>query len=175
MLACSVFGAAALAADDKGPPQGQAENRALRIQAAAYLDRAAVERALGAKLDEGIVAIRVTVTPLQDKELPLRRDDFVLFSDKDGQRSTPYTPSQLAGPAGFELSAGAATPAAAKKQSGEENPLLDLLRKAVLPETKITGETSGFLLFPLEGKHKVKQMELYYSGPGGKLPVRFRD
>ena len=62
---------------------------------------------------------------------------------------------------------------AGKDSSG--NPLLDLLEEKVLPEKEITEPLSGLLYFFLEGKHKPKDVELFYRGPAGKLSLRFKE
>jgi hypothetical protein len=41
--------------------------------------------------------IRLTARPVSDKPVQLSLDDFLLVSSKDGQRSEPYEPGQLAG------------------------------------------------------------------------------
>jgi len=88
----------ALAADKgKGPPVGKAGNKALQIEATAYLDRAGVAQAVGGQLDEGIVVLEVKLTPLAGEKMAISRDDFLLRSFKDGQKSKPYSPSELAG------------------------------------------------------------------------------
>lgn len=55
-----------------------------------------------------------------------------------------------------------------------ENPLLILLTKKELPEQTTAEARSGLLYFSLEGKHKAKDLELWYNGPAGKLTLRFR-
>jgi hypothetical protein len=96
-----VFGAAALtcaAADRSGPPRGEAADKTVRLQATAWLDKASIRQAVGEELPAGIVVIEVKLTPAAGR-LPIVRDDFLLRSDRDGQRATPYEPSQIAGDA----------------------------------------------------------------------------
>ena len=92
-----LFVGLALHAADKGPPVGKAASKALQIEATAYLDRARVAQAVGGHLDEGIVVVEVKLTPLAGEKLAISRDDFLLRSFKDGQKSKPYSPSELAG------------------------------------------------------------------------------
>jgi hypothetical protein len=55
-----------------------------------------------------------------------------------------------------------------------KSPLLVALEEKVLADSKETKEPlSGLLYFLMEGKHKVKQLELHYRGPAGKLDIRF--
>jgi len=84
-------------AADKGPPRGEAASKTLRLEATAYLDKASIQQAVGPNLDEGIVVVTVTLTPSPGEKLTIDRDDFLLRSDKDGQKCTPYAPSQIAG------------------------------------------------------------------------------
>jgi len=97
-LYCLILSAGlALPAADKGPPVGKAASKALQIEATAYLDRARVAQAVGGQLDEGIVVIEIKLTPIAGEKLAVSRDDFLLRSFKDGQKSKPYSPSELAG------------------------------------------------------------------------------
>jgi hypothetical protein len=41
--------------------------------------------------------VAIEVTPRFGKEVAVTRDDFVLKTDKDGERSGPFAPSQIAG------------------------------------------------------------------------------
>ena len=50
--------------------------------------------------------MNVTVTPKTGKPLALLLDDFMLRSDKDGQRSRPFEPSQIAGRGALVVSYG---------------------------------------------------------------------
>lgn len=84
-------------AADKGPPKGEAASKTLRLEATAYLDKTSIQQAVGSPLDEGIVVVTVTLTPSPGQKLTIDRDDFLLRSDKDGQKCTPYAPSQIAG------------------------------------------------------------------------------
>jgi hypothetical protein len=85
------------AAADKGPPKGEAASKTLRLEATAYLDKTSIQQAVGSPIDEGIVVVTVTLTPSPGQKLTIDRDDFLLRSDKDGQKCTPYAPSQIAG------------------------------------------------------------------------------
>src|ERR1700730_2515090 len=86
----------ALAADKKLPIE-TSSNELVEITANALIDADQIHQELGSNLSAGIIVVRVRVRPLSDKPVKIDRDDFVLLSDKDGQRSTPYAPSQIAG------------------------------------------------------------------------------
>jgi hypothetical protein len=51
--------------------------------------------------------------------------------------------------------------------------LLEALKAKQLPERESTEVTQGFLYFPLDGKHKLKNLAVLYRGPAGKLDLEF--
>jgi hypothetical protein len=55
----------------------------------------------------------------------------------------------------------------------KENPLLETLKQKTLPSEVIKESVAGLLFFPLEGKHKVKDLTMVYKGPGGRLVISF--
>ena len=82
---------------EKKPAEGRASNDALEITATAFTDKDEIKKLLGSDLDGVIAVIDVRLIPKPGTKLSVIRDDFVLRSDKDGQRSTPFAPSQIAG------------------------------------------------------------------------------
>lgn len=87
----------ALGADKKLPIE-QTSNELLEISAS-LITKDQVQQELGGDLGPDMVVVRVTFRPVSDKPLRIDRDDFLLVSAKDGQRSEPYAPSQIAGSA----------------------------------------------------------------------------
>ena len=87
----------AFAAADKKLPIETTSNELVEITATPLIDKEQIKQELGSDLGGGIILVRVRVRPLGDKPFKIDRDDFNLLSDKDGQRSTPYSPSQIAG------------------------------------------------------------------------------
>ena len=87
----------AFAAADKKLPIETTSNELVEITATPLIDKDQIKQELGSDLGGGIILVRVRVRPLGDKPFKIDRDDFNLLSDKDGQRSTPYSPSQIAG------------------------------------------------------------------------------
>ncbi len=85
----------ALASADKKLPLEVSSNELVEITAS-VVDKDDVHNELGADLD-GIVVVRLKVRPLSEKPVKIDRDDFALLNTNDGQRSTPYAPSQIAG------------------------------------------------------------------------------
>lgn len=86
------------AAADKKLPVEETSNDALDISVSQPLTKDEIRQELGGDLmDDDIVAIRLTARPVSDKPVQLSLDDFLLISTKDGQRSQPFEPGQLAG------------------------------------------------------------------------------
>lgn len=52
--------------------------------------------------------------------------------------------------------------------------LLQVLKAKQLPDTTSTDEVTGYLVFPLDGKHKLKNMAVLYRGPAGRLDLEFQ-
>jgi hypothetical protein len=58
-----------------------------------------------------------------------------------------------------------------KKQGNEK--LLEVLKAKELPQKESKDAVEGFLYFPLDGKHKLKNLAVLYRGPAGKLDLEF--
>lgn len=54
------------------------------------------------------------------------------------------------------------------------NSLLEALKAKQLPTTESTDPVQGYLYFPLDGKHKLKNLAILYRGPAGKLDLEFQ-
>jgi hypothetical protein len=107
-VACLVLlgAVASLSAAEKKLPIEQTSNELIDISATALLEKSQIRQELGSDLGEDIVVVRVTVRPVSDKPIQLSLDDFLLVSSKDGQRSEPYAPSQIAGSAALVVTPG---------------------------------------------------------------------
>ncbi len=75
---------------------------------------------------------------------------------------------------GVGTGAGASTATVKAKKNPKEDPMLAVLRQKILPETKTDKPVSGLLYFSLDGKHKPKDIALFYNGPAGKLKLQFK-
>lgn len=101
----SLLAAATLLCADKpkdkpgSPVSGEGSDPRVAIKATAYYDRDQVKSLLGMDPGESIVVVQVTFTPAQGEEINLNLDDFLLRSDRDGQKSRPLEPTQIAGSA----------------------------------------------------------------------------
>jgi hypothetical protein len=129
------------------------------------------------------------------------RDDFQLRSDRDGEKSKPFSPSQIAGKGamivtptadgrnktGFGIGLGGMGMGGGpgsqpvtnnarmdKGAKNKESPLLGTLQEKVLAEKETDQPVSGLLIFPMEPKQKNKDLELTYAGPGSRLTLRFK-
>jgi hypothetical protein len=213
-VVCLLLPLAALHAAEKGLPKGEGSNKTVRVEASAYLDKASIKQIVGLEMPEGVVVVEVKLTPLGSEKLSVNREDFLFRSDRDGQRATPYAPSQIAGSSvirissramnggvmaedrgprwgglgglGFPGGGGAvggggasATEAVATVDENngkrKEDPLLEVLNKKVLEEKETSEPISGQLYFLMEGKQKVKDIELLYKTAAGRVAVRFKD
>lgn len=59
------------------------------------------------------------------------------------------------------------------KSEGNPN-LLKALKARQFPTTESTEPVEGYLYFRLDGKHKLKNLEVLYRGPAGKLDLEFQ-
>ncbi len=87
----------AVGADKKRPVTNEAGNENVDITANPLIDSAEINSAVGGDVPKGIIAIQVKIVPKGDYKMEVNKDDFVLLSHRDGQRSGPYSPSQIAG------------------------------------------------------------------------------
>jgi hypothetical protein len=90
---------AVLRAGEKKLPIEQTSNELIEISASALTDRDQIQQEMGADIGADMVVVRVTVRPVSDKPILVSLDDFLLVSGKDGQRSQPFSPDQIAGSA----------------------------------------------------------------------------
>jgi hypothetical protein len=179
-------------------------DQSVEITATPILDREEIKELLGSDLGGHYVLMNVTVTPKFGKEIDLRRDDFTLKTDKDGDRAKPFVASQIAGKGALVVSEKAAgtsggpqfgspydypaysggvgggptqvTEAQAKMQNSAkgDSPLMKVLNEKIMPEKKTDSAPVSGLLYFPMEKQKQKDLELIYDSPDGKLRLRFR-
>lgn len=82
---------------EKVAPSGMGSDSKLKIEATAYYDREQIKKVVGMDPGESIVVVSVKVTPAAGETIALNLDDFLLRSDRDGQKSRPLVPTQVAG------------------------------------------------------------------------------
>ena len=73
------------------------ENQSVEISATLILDREQIKEMIGSDLDGHYILVNVTVTPKFGSQIDVHRDDFMLKTDKDGERTAPFVASQIAG------------------------------------------------------------------------------
>jgi hypothetical protein len=203
IFALALFSTALLpAAADKKLPIEETTNDLLKISATVIMDRDEIKQELGYDLGPDIAVVRVTLHTVSDKPIQVSHDDFLLVSSKDGQRSQPYEPGQIAGADSLTVTQNGTKQAAARRpgltiggfgggigtgqatqtpdlktqasHDDKPNPLLAVLVEKILPEKEVTDTISGLLYFQMVGKLKPKDLELHYKGPAGRLALRFK-
>ena len=75
---------------------GMASDPNVSIKAAVYADPASVQELLGDSLGGHYIVIKIDLTP-NVKTFTIDHDNFLLRTDKDGERSHVYEPTQIAG------------------------------------------------------------------------------
>ena len=92
-----------------------------------------------------------------------------------GVPGTGTRPTQLPGNSpGFGNAGSAVTDNQIKVTNDKENPVLATLKAKELPYGKTMKPVKGLLYFALDGKHKLKDLELWYRGPGGRFVVSYK-
>lgn len=186
-------------------PETSAGNEQVDIVATISLSEQEVAQKLGADPGKGIVLLQIRVIPKTDKPVDVSPDDFILLAHDDGERSRPFEPAEIAGSGalvvtntnggkvqktgtsfglGGMMGGAGGSPGNPKvvalsskmdeKQKG--NPaLLAALKAKQLPEKQATEPVEGYLYFPLDGKHKLKNLAVLYRGSAGSLNLEFEN
>ncbi len=104
ILAAAALLALVASGADKREWRGRASDAKVTLDARLYIDKDEMKKLLGHDPGPGIVIVQITVTPAPGATLKLDLDDFLLRSDRDGQRSRPLDPAQIAGSAVLVIS-----------------------------------------------------------------------
>jgi len=96
---CLVLGLSFLliAAKKEVPGMARGENLDLILNVTLYDNPADVKELLGTDLDGHYIVADVHVDPKYGKEIVIDHNDFVLHTFKDGEKTTPFEPNQVAG------------------------------------------------------------------------------
>lgn len=176
------------------------ENEDVVITATLHIDPEDIKEMIGDDLGGHYIVAEIKFEPKYTKDLVLDRDDFLLRTDKDGDKATPYSGSQIAGKGALIIGTvdknqgvaspgwtgihapvvkggGASTPKdsqpATKAADTGDTALQKKLDTKILPEGKTDKPVSGLLYFPME-KQKMKDLELYYGGKQNRIALRFK-
>jgi hypothetical protein len=103
-----------IAAKKESPGMARGENEDLILNVTLYDNPADVKELLGTDLEGHYIVADVRVEPKYGKDIIIDHNDFVLQTFKDGEKSTPFEPNQVAGKDAITLthapSKGAASP-----------------------------------------------------------------
>lgn len=186
------------AASKKNVASAHGENEEIGLEATLYIDGDAVKEVIGNDLGGHYIVAQIKVTPKYGKTVAIDRDDYVLRTDKDGEKAHSFVGNQIAGQTALIVSGDDAP----KKKSGwsvggpimtgspgmpsdkgptkstvkndeQENPLKKVLDTKILPEGKTGQPVSGLLYFPME-KQKMKDLEILFGDKENRISLRFR-
>ena len=184
-------------------PKTSAGNEQVEIVATIFLAEEEIAQKLGEDPGPGIALLQVQVIPKTDQPIQVSPEDFILLAHDDGERAKPFDPAEIAGQGALVVTnkpdkgrKGAAfgslggmlgggsgsSPGNSKapnistrmdeRNEGNKN-LLKALRDKQLARGDSKEPMEGLLYFPLEGKHKLKNLAVLYRGPAGRLNLEF--
>jgi hypothetical protein len=184
-------------------PTTTAANDKVDLEATITMDDDQVREALGANPGKGVVLLKVRVTPKVDTPIYISPDDFVLLASDDGERHKPFSPAEIAGNGAMVVSTTQASQKKSSAMAGlggmmgggggsspgntppvnvqakmddkkvGDAKLLEVLNAKAFPTATTVEPVEGFLYFALDGKHKLKNLEVLYRGAAGKLNMSF--
>jgi hypothetical protein len=184
----------------KSVATAKGENEDLILTVTLHIDPTDIKEMIGSDLDSHFIVAEVKVDPKYGKDIDLDRDDFVLRTDKDGERTKTFVGSQIAGRGYLVVGEGEVKekksgwglggpimigsgrtpqpddkdkPKPTMKNTDEENPLKKVLDERILPQKKTDQPVGGLLYFPLE-KQKMKDLELLFGGKENRISLRFK-
>jgi hypothetical protein len=118
LLLAALVGTVMRAADKKLPLE-ETSNQLVDLTATALVTPEQIRQQLGVDMESGFVVVRVTLRPVSDQPVEISHDDFLLVDDRQGDRSRPFEPSQIAGSSTLIVTPnGARTQSAATQGNG---------------------------------------------------------
>jgi hypothetical protein len=192
------------AADKKTPSTTRGENQDLVLDVTLYDDPVLVKDLIGTDLGGHYILAEVKIDPKYGKDIVIDRDDFQLRTNKDGEHTTPFAPSQIVasdalvvaqskGPSaaspGMVIAGplvirgglgGAAAPAegsdakAAADGGQKKEDPLKKLLEEKVLPEKKTDQAVSGLLLFPMEKQKRKDLELLYGGRENRITLRFK-
>ncbi len=133
---------ALLLAARKDIATARGENQDLILTATIYIDPPAVKQVVGNDLQGHYIVADVKIEPKYGKQVVIDRDDFQLRTDKDGDKSTPFAPSQIAGQGAIVISQKGQEGAASPGMVGLGGPVIVGGRGGALGKEKPDGAAS---------------------------------
>jgi hypothetical protein len=201
LFAFAILPALLLGAPAKKPTvgSGRGENEDMILSVTLYTAAADVKELIGDDLGGHYIVAEVKVEPKYGKTINIDRDDFVLRTDDNGEKATPFAPSQIAGREalivtqngakekktgimvggmGGGMGGGGNDPGTTQVKvqnpaAQKENPLEKTLQDKILVEQKTDKPAGGLLYYPME-KQKLKDMELRYGPTDSRITLRFK-
>jgi hypothetical protein len=184
-------------------PTTSAGNDQIDVVATISLSEEEIAQKIGANPGKGVALLDVRVTPKTDTPVQLGPEDFILLAYDDGERSKPFEPAELAGQGALVVKTSpngkvsrtsgfgglgpigmGSGPSTAKKSdtlnskmdttNEGSNKLLEQLKAKQFPRKETADPVEGYLYFPLDGKHKLKNLAVLYRGQAGKLRLVFQ-
>jgi hypothetical protein len=188
LLALLVLPALLLPAAPKKPvfATSHGENQEVALTVTLHIVPADIQELLGNDLGGHYFVAEVKFEPKSGKEILLDRSDFLLRTDKDGEKATPYSGSQIAGSGGLVIKdvtrndiaspgwTDTTSPVVQRgANAGGDSDLKKLLDSKILPEGKTGKAVTGLLYFPME-KQKMKDLELNYGPRENRISLHFK-
>jgi hypothetical protein len=201
-LFCLLACAGAFGAKKVVSPKTSAGNEQVDIVATIYLAEDEITKKVGEDPGPGIAVLEVRFIPKTDDSLQVSPEDFILLAHDDGERAKAFDPAQIAGQGamvesnkeakgkkgslagsfGGIIGGGGSSPGNSKapniqtrmddRKEGNKN-LLKALRERQFPQKDSKEPVEGLLYFPLDGKHKLKNLAVLYRGSAGRLNLEF--
>ncbi len=97
LFACLPLSALLVSAAPRTVATAKGENLDVALTVTLYIDPAGVKGMVGDDLGGHYIVADVKIEPKYGKEVVIDRDDFQIRTDVDGEKATPYAPSQIAG------------------------------------------------------------------------------
>ncbi|MGD0668779.1 MAG: hypothetical protein ABSB23_14560 [Bryobacteraceae bacterium] len=106
------------AAPKKTTATAKGENEDLILTATLHIDPQDIKQLVGSDLEGHFFVAEIRVEPKYGKEIAVDPDDFVLWTNKDGEHTPPYEASQVAGKNVMVISPATGTQQGGGLQSG---------------------------------------------------------
>ena len=103
LLCLFLLPAMALFAAKKTTATARGENEDLILTVTLHTDPTEIKEWIGNDLGGHYIVLETKVEPKYGKDVMVDRDDFVLRTDKDGERAKPFAASQVAGGGGLVI------------------------------------------------------------------------